>query len=536
MKKMMTLMVMLMLVMSAVPAFADEGVDTKIDACIHRLEGKVRDPAAVCARIHANTGRCQALLEEQGVLRPGVVCAELGLTVAATAGGNIREEVREEIREDTRIKLREKLSVRVKDAVADYRVKRIERFQENHPGVDAFISGLPEDRQKVFLHLTRAQQDKLVGLDRASAVKELARYRLEVRDKDELFERRTIAKERREDAREKFEEAKERYQQAKDELKDARDAFEEARRDGDDEASLQHAKEYLLRVADHVIASLEKIKHEVEANEDLTDDEAAAIIAEIDARIAELNDAKAQVEAATTKEEVKAAAKIILKRWVNIKARFAIHVGKMEWRATGLIIERSAHLESRFDCAISALEGQGVNTSEITELMDSFSSLVESAREKHALAADKWKEALALRTSNETDREAIHTLVREARDLMKEAQHDLKEAHGVLKEIQKEVRESGGQLGACADNDAGLSEDEETVVVEEPEDEDDDASEDSSESDDSEDDAAEETDDSEESEDTTEDETDEESGEDETAENESGEDGVDVNVTVEASV
>jgi len=68
------------------------------------------------------------------------------------------------------------------------------------------------------------------------------------------------------------------------------------------------------------------------------------------------------------------------------------------------------------------------------------------------------------------------------------------------------------------------------------EDEDDDASEDSSESDDSEDDAAEETDDSEESEDTTEDETDEESGEDETAENESGEDGVDVNVTVEASV
>lgn len=487
MKRMFALVVMMLLLVSAVPAMTGKpglagaadrlGVatdaageepadETRLEKCIRLAQDNtgIEDPEAVCKRIITHGKVCVEVLEEEGVERPVLACTRLGIAVAEQV-----REVNQERREaltTLRTEVKERLGQSVKEVVAEHRLDRVARLQEVRSDAADFVAGLPEDKQKVFLNLGRAKQKEVLEMDSDDADAELGKFKVRVVKNNMLFKNRVIDTAKMLKADGDFKAAKAEYDTAKEELREARKAFDDAKKSGDSEAAMEAAKDYLLFAADIEIAALEKIQGKVEGSEELTEEEAAEIIADVDAKLTELEDAKAAAEAATTKEEVQEAAKTILRIGKNIKVRFARHVMRMKYRQVGVVVERSAHLEERFDCAVTTLEENGIDTASIQTLMDEFSAKVESAREKFSQADEMLKEAKALRDTDETGEGQVTGKVQESRMLLQEAQSDLKDAHTILKDILREAKASGGNVGACATKDADLEADEEVVIEE----------------------------------------------------------------------
>ena len=107
-----------------------------------------------------------------------------------------------------------------------------------------------------------------------------------------------------------------------------------------DKTRLEHAKNYLLRIADTLINHFEKIKAIVQESSEISDDMKARIVAKIDAQIAEINIIKAEIEAATTKEQIKDAAKKLRDIWDRFKHIARLHAGRVvSARVEGLVNE-----------------------------------------------------------------------------------------------------------------------------------------------------------------------------------------------------
>ena len=90
MKKIMTLMVMLMFVLSIAPALGDELTDARTARCMENIPDNVRSPEAVCDNVVKNIDRCARLLQERGVEHPLRVCEAIKATTVQRARDEIR--------------------------------------------------------------------------------------------------------------------------------------------------------------------------------------------------------------------------------------------------------------------------------------------------------------------------------------------------------------------------------------------------------------------------------------------------------------
>jgi len=340
------------------------------------------------------------------------------------------------------------------------------------------LTKLSEDRLDKIASLDEAQLRKLAALDRTRLNKlvqksdneikaELAKYTIKKVKKTDLYRKRIVADAKLKAANKKFKSAVARYQDIKKELSEEKRAFKQALNEEDEEAAIEHAKAYLLKVADLVLNGLEKIEARVEENDDLSDDEVEEILTDIEEKKQEIEDAKTKVEEATTKEEVKEGGAQIVRLWERMKNKVLLHAARLYRAKVMDVLMRAEQLERKLDRGLAKLEEQGYDVSEIEEMVVEFNDKVDSAREKYREAQEKLREARELRTEDEVEREKIKELTDEARSLIKEAHELLKEAHSKLVEIFKEIRDIAGNT------DAVNEEDEEYEIVEEIENEDD---------------------------------------------------------------
>ncbi len=258
-------------------------------------------------------------------------------------------------------------------------------------------------------------------------------------------------------AKEKSREAHQAFLTAKNELKACTENCEEL-----EAKILQNAKDFLIRTADSMINHLEKVKTTVQGNEDLTDEEASEIITKIDAEIKELQDAKAKVEAATTKEELKEASKTILAAWKKINRYTLFHIAKIVNARHGGIIVKLKHLELRLQKVLEKMEENGKDTSTIQPLVDEFNVHLEAAKTNFDLAEQKFKEFKDL---PEPKGETGNKIIQEAQGYMKEARNHLKLAQEKLKGIVKAIKDAKGntELAETTTEEAEDTETEEQV-------------------------------------------------------------------------
>lgn len=195
------------------------------------------------------------------------------------------------------------------------------------------------------------------------------------------------------------------------------------------------SKNFLENSADVIIRHLEKIKNQIQANERLSEDEVAELVAEIDAKITEVEEAKTTAETAETKQEIIESAKKINSAWKPIRNRALYWTGRLINAKMGGIVVKMEHLEERLMKTLDKMEAKGKDVSGIDPLLDEFHALLTSAKDHFDEAQESYKQF------KET---GDKTYLDEGKTHMDEARKDLVEAHEKLKEIVRAIKSTDG--------------------------------------------------------------------------------------------
>ena len=363
-----------------------------------------------------------------------------------------------------------KLEVKNFEKISQLKSDRLEKLSELSDEKLEKIAELDQEKLEKISDLNQSDIQKFSGLNRAR-LKELAKMdiqtlktklkgikMLRVRNAHDLDERNLsqsiILK-----ARSDFEAAKEKFKESKDDFEDARDKLKESREKHDDNATLEHAREYLLKVSDALVSHLEKIKAKVQENSNIEANVSARIVAEIDAQIADIKLIKADAQTAATKEQIKELAAKLRKKWNTLQHLIELYSKRVESARVQGIVNQGLVLEKRLDHILQEAKDKNISINVGAEI-DLFSQKIAESKDKYIQAQAKLSEALNLRAGGEpADSSKIKALIDEANQLLKESRELIKQAHDELKIIVKVIKE--------AYPDADLSEDVEVEVEQE---------------------------------------------------------------------
>ncbi|MBI2656656.1 hypothetical protein HYX03_02870 [Candidatus Woesearchaeota archaeon] len=364
MKKTIAFAIIAIFIFSLVPlAFAEEGSE---DSTKTRTEIRVREEtkddvsttrteirAKAEERKQANIERLRALNETQRAKIEALNAEKIDMLA------NLNSERLKKIAELDKRQIERLATLNIKnlDKIAELKKERLERISKLSEEKIERLSELEKDKlEKVadlneteiekFSTLNRARLKDLAKLDKDMLKAELKALKIvKVKNADDL-DRRDIPEARLAQLRERFDKAKDDFKDAKDGLEDARKKLKEARDRNDQSATLEHAKDYLMHTADVLINHLEKTKAKVQENKNIPDDKEAKIVAEIDAQIAEINKIKADAQAATTKEQVKEAAKKLHEKWKRLQHLIKLYAERVvAARVEGLVKARRLQLQ-----------------------------------------------------------------------------------------------------------------------------------------------------------------------------------------------
>ncbi len=446
MKKIFAILALVLVLTSAV--FAVDTIDVENTAALavdsdvtisvdDKEDALAQDSAPLCLRYLKNK------YPDAGIRRLESICIELKQRPVAAA--TIKEKVA------VRVEKMTQLNSSQKDIIARLARERQEKLANLENEKLQKVAALSKENIEKLSLLNRARIEKISGKSNDEIKKALEKVRIQrYANKADMFRLRTV--QNYQAAKERYELLKQKHFDIKDEVGDERDAFRQAVESGDDEAAFEAGKEYLLSVADLVLNNLEKLKANVEANDDLSDEDAEEILAEIDANIQLVTEAKADVEAAETKEELKEAGALIIRDWNRIKAKVRFNSGLLIKSKVMDTLRRAEFLGNKLERALARLEDAGYEIEDADELMAEYTASLDDAKEYFSMAKEKFDEARDLLKTDGPDREDIEDLVSEGQEYLKSAHESLKEAHAVSVEIIAEIRATGQLDDVLEDN------------------------------------------------------------------------------------
>lgn len=212
-------------------------------------------------------------------------------------------------------------------------------------------------------------------------------------------------------------------------------------------------KNYLLHSIDVIENVLEKRKAKIEgllaSGEISTQAEARleARLSEINAQLEDLAELRTEVDSATTKAEIKAAARELRVSWRGIKVDLEASGAEVVSHRFSFAINRAESLERKLDRTLERLEAQGHDVSTVEADVNSFKAHIDVAQSLTEEARAKFADS----SPSEAD-------VRAAHELLVQAHAELKLAHIDLKKIISGLKASAGADGEEAVDD--LSEEE----------------------------------------------------------------------------
>ena len=363
-----------------------------------------------------------------------------------------------------------RLEVKNVDKIAQLKKERLERLTKLSQEKIARLSELDKDKLEKVSDLSEDELNKVAALGRARlrdmTKDDMEKLRTELKNirvmkvkRAEDLDERNISDSNLAGLRSKFEKSKENFKAAKEELETSRKDLNEAVKNKNENKTIDSAKKFLSRTADALASHLEKIKTQVQESKNIPEDRAKAIVADIDAETAKVTSIKSEIEADTTKEQIKETAKKLREEWNKIKNLTRLHADRVISARVEGIVNQGLVLEKRLDNVLAKVKEKGINVSVDVEVQ-SFSEKIAASRDAYKQAQAKISEALDLRAKGEpAESDKIKQLLTDAEGLLKQARNSLKEAHDVLKTIVKKIKE--------ATPDVKLSEETEVEVAEE---------------------------------------------------------------------
>lgn len=355
---------------------------------------------------------------------------------------------------------------RVVRASVGERRERLDRLSEQQrerlgalePALRARLASLNDDQLATIAELSDEELRKLAAAHGAriaelaqenpQALRErLANARIITKTREEALRAREVSEQRRERALQAIEQAQQLRSQARDRMGKADDEFDQARErlracendsnecDALAEEVFEHAKQVLLAAIDRIDAQLTMIAERAAQNDDLSEEQAQAIIEDVEAAQQELTSIRSAVEQATTKQELFDARDDLRELWNEAHSRAKHHIARLVHAGTGEVIVRADQLEKRLDAILETLANAGTDTEQVDAKVSEFSSLIADAYEAHAAARDAYNDAIA----NDEP-------IAEAKQLEQQAHQLLREAHAVLVEIRQLLGERARDL------------------------------------------------------------------------------------------
>ena len=230
----------------------------------------------------------------------------------------------------------------------------------------------------------------------------------------------------------------EKYQNTKKKLDDTRELFDKANsklRNLNDVNSREElkikTKDYLLSAIDHTRSHLEVLKTRVGQREDKSSIPNANAI--IDAHLAELDQIKADVEAAQTNQDFVAAHKKLKDLWEKIRLETRYYVGIILNQRIDNFITTTDDVRIRMDAAITNMTAAGKNVSKLEADKASFNKLVTEAIANQARTEELYNE----HSGFADDGTVINATA--ARDFLKQFDASQRATIKSLKQASKEV-------------------------------------------------------------------------------------------------
>ena len=216
-------------------------------------------------------------------------------------------------------------------------------------------------------------------------------------------------------------------------LKEAKDA----KKSGNINESIDKFKDFLIKTADQWITELNEIKSKVQEGKELSEQQKSDILSSIDSQVSSLNSAKGQIQATTTKDELKAAAKSLKEsRADSFRRIFSLRI--LAARIEGHV-NRAKILESRLDAIAQRAKKKNID---ISSDVISFKNKIQATSDKNKQAQDKLSQVIAFMKNPSSDKERIKSLMDDARNLLKDSEQELKQAHEILKSIVSKIKSS----------------------------------------------------------------------------------------------
>ncbi|QQG38785.1 MAG: hypothetical protein HYS32_04270 [Candidatus Woesearchaeota archaeon] len=393
MKKLVAVLVMALLVLSAVPlALADEGsdstasVETRTEIETEVNGERVRDKATVISE-----------LGKEGVAV--LVTDRLENAIEQCESESCKEALRERIAHVNSLSEEEKARLKV-------------RMREREESEEDFKEARRKHGKFRLEHEFKAR----------------------VHSDADLQELRV----RFEAAQEEFLAARERVNLALEELKQA-----------SAELKLEKGKAYLNALLDTLENHLARIETKVEASEHLTEQEATTLQAEVDEKQAEIEALGAKIDAASTRDELKEVAMEVKELLADARDKGKVVYEHVISNKFAGVYVQTEHLRVKLTKTLERLaEKVDISTVDLTEFDAALvraQTAIDSAAEKLKAAKEAEGEAKeALIKEAQDFREQAKDALKKARKLAEEILRDLKKAEGgaeALEKVQEEEKE-----------------------------------------------------------------------------------------------
>jgi hypothetical protein len=191
----------------------------------------------------------------------------------------------------------------------------------------------------------------------------------------------------------------------------------------------QNSQKFLLSASDRALALLEKTKERIEKSTDLSDEEKALAIKQLEDRLQDMASARETVHQTTeaaTKEEIKESAKMVREAWGKAHKEMKEKAARQAAGRIGGTLNKIEKLEVKLDRFVAKLKDKGYDTAPIEAMMEQFEAKIEEGKEAHALAMQKFQEGNA----------------NEATAHIREAHKSVKGAHRALKDVVRKIRKA----------------------------------------------------------------------------------------------
>jgi len=199
------------------------------------------------------------------------------------------------------------------------------------------------------------------------------------------------------------------------------------------------AKDYLLRSIEMLKNHLITIQERVKSSESLTEEEVNEKVKEIEDGLVKLDDLRARVDAATTKEELKVVTEELKDFWKEYRLVTKGQALELMQDKMKDILVRTNVLERKLDQMLQGAELRGIEIpEEVNALINTFSNQIEKARTLYTESRDIKNKAAEIRKEGfdtKEIQEEFNNLIVESNKKLQEARDAVTEAHKTLAEI-----------------------------------------------------------------------------------------------------